>query len=298
MWDLENDKAMQMGLLSAGAAMLAPGRKGSAVSRGVNAGVNTYIPMMQWQERRADRKEDRNWGKEQDIIRNVLQERQFKMRQTALEGEAENRDANTNIRRASLRMQQTQFQQSQEMQALRMKYMGQVMGDGQAPAGQYNTGQGPLVGKVPQSRMGPRVQAQSQFSAPGAPQVDTSALTGPTDVNSVMRGGQPPQGQFGGMDPYDQQNIAKMIGLPGMQAQGEDRAEMAQFIKKELFKYNIDMSKVGIRGDSMGMGYIIYNKADGKALGSVSGPEMTFTPAEGVKQKGGTISYEDWAKQN
>ena len=66
MWGLEDNQAAQLGLLSAGAAMLDPrgtgGNVGASVNKSVQAGLGTYIPMMQWQERRDDRKTDRDWS--------------------------------------------------------------------------------------------------------------------------------------------------------------------------------------------------------------------------------------------
>lgn len=101
---LNNNQPAQLGLLSAGAAMLDPrgtnGNIGSSINKSVQAGLGTYVPLMQWQQNKKDRKEDRDWRKQQDTIQNVLQERTYKMRKQALEGEAENREVNTNIRRA------------------------------------------------------------------------------------------------------------------------------------------------------------------------------------------------------
>lgn len=106
---MKMDMPMQFGLLAGGAAMLDPrgtgGNTGSAINKGMQAGLGTMLPLMQWQQNKKDRKEDRDWNKSQDMIRNVLAERQFKMRKDALEGEAENRDARTNIARSQYNLQ-------------------------------------------------------------------------------------------------------------------------------------------------------------------------------------------------
>ena len=115
---LDNNQPAQLGLLSAGAAMLDPrgtnGNIGSSINKSVQAGLGTYVPLMQWQQNKKDRKEDRDWRKQQDTIQNVLQERTYKMRKQALEGEAENREVNTNIRRAQFGLQQQQAQRDIE----------------------------------------------------------------------------------------------------------------------------------------------------------------------------------------
>jgi hypothetical protein len=304
MWGLEKlegNQAAQLGLLSAGAAMLDPrgtgGNTGAAFNKGIRAGMNTYIPMMQWQQNKKDRKEDRNWNKEQDVIRNVLQERQFKQRKAALESETENRSERTDIARAQLGMQQKQFEQSQAAYKMKMDMYSQFMGGGE-PAGPQTTNYGPRTDAVPQGKMGPRTQPQGQFQVPDMPPTDTSALTGPTEVGPSMF--QTP-GKGGGQKPmsgYDKQNMGQFLGMPGLASQGKDETDLAAFMQKEVFKHGIDMSKAGVRGDPIGVGYIVYDKQTGHALGKF-GADMKFKPApDAPKGKGEAISAENWMKQN
>ena len=125
MWGLEKlkgNQAAQLGLLSAGAAMLDPrgtdGNTGAALNKGVRAGLGTYIPMMQWQQNKKDRKSDRDWKKQQAMIRNVLEERQFKLRQKTFEAETANREANTNIKQAQFGLQKEKMNREIEQQRM------------------------------------------------------------------------------------------------------------------------------------------------------------------------------------
>jgi hypothetical protein len=154
MWDLENNQAAQLGLLSAGAAMFGSSRSGGdRINRSVQTGLNTYVPMMQWQQNKKDRKTDRDWNKQQDVIRNVLQERQFKMRSEAIDSEMENREARTNIARAQFGLAQTKMQNDLDMLEAQNKAMSQLYTaksqgmPNPAAQGQF----GPLVGNDPKT---------------------------------------------------------------------------------------------------------------------------------------------------
>jgi hypothetical protein len=114
---------------------------------------------MQWQQNKKDRKEDRDWSKQQDMIKNVLQERQFKMRKEAFEGEAENREARTNIAQAQFGLARKQYEQGivqlqAKNEAMSQLWKAKAQGmPNPAAQGQF----GPRVGNDPKTGAPPGV---------------------------------------------------------------------------------------------------------------------------------------------
>ena len=290
MWGLEKlkgNQAAQLGLLSAGAAMLDPrgtdGNTGAALNKAVRSGLNTYVPMMQWQQDKKDRKSDRDWKKQQDMIRNVLEERQFKMRKKTFEAETEHRAAQMSMQQAKFGMAQQQFQQQQEMNTLKTDIMSEYLkvidpANKQAPV---------------QSQWGAQgagAQARAQMRNPGKGATNAAQLSAYGDYAA---GKKAPTSQFEGMDPYVQQTLGDMVGIPGMTAQGKDRAEMQMFVKKEAIKNNIDMDKVQIKQSPLGLDYFIIDKKTGKPIGKVN-PQMGFTPNPEMARKKSTKGGKDY----
>ena len=273
MWGLEKlegNEAAQLGLLSAGAAMLDPrgtrGEIGASINKSVQAGLGTYIPMMQWNQNKKDRKEDRDWNKNQDVIRNTLAERQFKLRKATAEAELDNRTQSMDLQRARFGMAQKQFQQSQDMYNMRKEYYGEMMNP--EPAAQF---QQPGASAAARAQM----RKPGEMSAPSNKD-QLSALKGYTD----NKFGQPAGPK--GMSAYDTIGLGQFMGDPGMEQRGKDMASVQVHLEKALVDQGIKMSEVGVRGDPLGVGYIIYSKKTGLPIGSV-GMDMEFQPAEGVK---------------
>jgi hypothetical protein len=159
MWDLENNQAATLGLMSAGASMFGSSRSsGDRLNRAVQTGINTYTPMMQWQENKKDRKEDRDWKKNQDVIRNVLQERQFKLRKATAESELDNREQALNLQRARFGIEEKKYNTALEQYQNQMQFgqqMAEYMTEGKptAAAGQPPMKMGPggqPYGEMPQ----------------------------------------------------------------------------------------------------------------------------------------------------
>ena len=152
MWGLEDNQAAQLGLISMGAAMLDPrgtgGNTGAALNKGVQAGLNTYVPMMQWQQNKKDRKEDKDYRKSQDMIQNVLAERQFKLRKATTESELDNREQSMNLQRARFGMEQAKYNTALEQYQQQMQF-------GKTMAEYMTKGKPTEASKQPPIRVGP-----------------------------------------------------------------------------------------------------------------------------------------------
>ena len=197
---LKDNMPMQFGLLAGGAAMLDPrgtqGKVGSAINKGMQAGLGTMIPLMQWQQNKKDRKEDRDWNKEQDMIRNVLAERQFKMRSEALESESENRAERTNLARAQYGL----AKQKMDYDIAELERKNAAL----SQFTQMSTLGVPRSGAVDQSKIGPRVGNVGKGLPPDAyrpatyPEMAVGAAAAgiePGVANMLMKG------QFSKTDP-------------------------------------------------------------------------------------------------
>ena len=133
---------MAMALMSAGTAMLdsrgTNGQFGASLNKGMQAGLGTYVPMMMWQENQKTKKEDRDWSKEQDNIRNTQSDRRFQLAQETFEAESKNREERTNIARGQFGIAQQKLDQSKaifERQNKMMEMIGGMIGGSRMPVG-------------------------------------------------------------------------------------------------------------------------------------------------------------------
>lgn len=305
--DEQRKMALAMAMMSGGAAMMDPrgtyGSAGAALNQGFQAGMGSYMPMMQFAQKAAERKEEKDYRKKRDRMtdrfrknQETLQAATMELREKQLGISQQNANTNAGMKALQGQLMQFQIDQAKTQQKMMEQFMPKPNKVSELRA--QDTGMGPLKTNVPQ-QFGPRVETPPQ--QPGMQEMTSLSQFNPLMAQQQQAGAAaasipqtvaPPAPQAAPMSGYDMMNLGGYLDMPGMQQQGKDMSEIQKFATKEAMKLGMKANEVGVRGDPLGLGYIIYKKGDGSPIGKI-GPDMNFIPAPG---QSGVISAEDYFK--
>ena len=176
-----------------GAAMADPrgtyGSAGASMSNAMRAGMGAYLPMMQWQQQRADKKDEKDYRKSRDRIMDrfrkdtqSFQAAQMELSQFNAESTRMNAESMSSIRDLQRQTLQRQIEKDKEMQKLMQQFMPSPNKVSEMRA--TDTGVGPLQSKVPQ-QFGPLAEQKPQ--QPGMIEMSNLSQYNPNPIGAMQQ---------------------------------------------------------------------------------------------------------------
>lgn len=284
----QQQQALAMALLTGGAQMMNPvgtfGNAGAQFSRGVQQGMGTFMPMMQFYQQSNLAKEDRDYKKSRDKTMDRFRKNQesaqairLDMAQQQLDISRENADSMRGLRS----LQEQQLQMQIDLANQRKEFMSQFM-PGPKTLADANAGAGEGMKPIMQYGGGDQLEMLEQRAGAGLPQLGQVPMPGVQP--QVMSAPQAPQprSQFQSMDPYTKQTLGGYFDLPGVTAQGKDEAEIEKYKTKKLIDKGLEDGELTKVTDPLGLGYIVVHKKTMQPIGKYDA-SMNFTPNPNVK---------------
>lgn len=304
--------AMYMSLLQAGAAASDPrgtyGSGGAAINNALRAGMGTYLPLMQWQQQRADKKDEKDYRKNRDKIMDrfrkdtqSFQAAQLELSQFNADSSRMNAESMVSIRDLQRQQLAREIEKDKMMQEMISQYMPTPNKLSEVRAA--DTGMGPLKSKVPQ-QFGPRAEPQQpgMIEMSNLSQYNPNPIAGMqqqanTAAASIPQSVPPPPPQMSG---YDMMNVGGYLDLPGMEQQGKDMAGMNVFLAKEAAKMGMKAGDLDTIPNPLGLETIVINKKTKQPVGMIkmSGSQPVFVPVNGPVNAGpgNVIDAKDYFK--
>ena len=196
----QQKQAMGMALMSAGMGTLgATGSAGQMMNQGFQQGMGTYMPMMQWMQQSALSKEDKEYKKKRDKIK----DRYLKNQESAQAVGLDQRQQQIEMSAASQRAQNTQWNVQNKQARDEWAYKMKALESEKSALGnliEFATGGIPGPGQ-----MGPRVGNVGKGTPPTSPM--TPQQWGALSAAFIQAGANPQavkalgEGQFGAVDP-------------------------------------------------------------------------------------------------